>query len=218
MKINKIIPKALKEIVLRKSKESIIRSINLFNADKNEVSLTDKHLKNCKLLESRIKLLNQIPSKGIVAELGVDNGEFSEKILKYNKPKKLHLIDSWSNSRYNSQKEENVRRKFKENSNVIINKGLSTEVVSEFGSNYFDWIYIDTVHDYLTTREELSLYAPKVKNGGIIAGHDYTSGNWPSLVPYGVIEAVHEFCFKENWELIFLTVENFPSFAIKKIN
>ncbi len=69
------------------------------------------------------------------------------------------------------------------------------------------------------TREELVKYAPKVKHNGIIAGHDYTMGNWDSLNKYGVIEAVHEFCVKYGWELVYLTVEptENQSFAIKRI-
>ena len=69
------------------------------------------------------------------------------------------------------------------------------------------------------TREELVKYASKVKRDGIIAGHDYTMGNWDSLNRYGVIEAVHEFCVKYGWELVYLTLESAEnqSFAIKRI-
>ncbi|MEX0773138.1 MAG: class I SAM-dependent methyltransferase, partial [Balneolales bacterium] len=84
--------------------------------------------------------------------------------------------------------------------------------------NYFDWIYIDTDHSYETTRDELRLYASKVKQGGIIAGHDYVKGNWITTYRYGVIEAVHEFCVNNDWELIYLTAEPIEnqSFAIRR--
>lgn len=97
---------------------------------------------------------------------------------------------------------------------------MSTEAAQDFEDGYFDWIYIDTDHSYETTRDELELYAPKMKPGGIIAGHDYKIGNWISMYRYGVIEAVHEFCVKHNWELIYLTVEpsESQSFANRKIH
>ena len=101
---------------------------------------------------------------------------------------------------------------------MVINYGLSTDVANDFSDNYFDWIYIDTDHSYTTTKAELEMYASKMKAGGIIAGHDYTMGNWKGLIRYGVIEAVYEFCHKQNWEIIYITMDlnEYPSFAIRK--
>ena len=73
---------------------------------------------------------------------------------------------------------------------VQINLGLSLEQLNKFNDNYFDWVYIDTVHDYKTTIQELSLAAKKVKKGGIIAGHDYCQGNMITGWSYGVVQAV----------------------------
>ena len=115
-----------------------------------------------------------------------------------------------------------MRKKYTEHISshlVESNKGLSTEILDSLPSDYLDWIYIDTVHDYDTTKIELEKYSKKLKDVGIIAGHDYSMGNWVKGYKYGVIEAVHEFCVNNHWELIFLTVdftEN-QSFAIRKI-
>ncbi len=143
-------------------------------------------------------------------------------IININKPKKLHLIDLWGSNRYNQGKRKSVENRFakmiKENL-VEINIGLSTTVVDLFDDFYFDWIYIDTCHSYETTIAELESYRKKVKENGIIAGHDYILGNWNDVVRYGVIEAVNEFCVKYDWEILYLTAElsNNPSFAIRKI-
>ena len=66
---------------------------------------------------------------------------------------------------------------------------------------------------------KLFLFSKKMKIGGIITGHDYTLGNWVSTYRYGVIEAVHEFCMKFDWEIILLTIDPLEnqSFAIRKI-
>ncbi len=100
-----------------------------------------------------------------------------------------------------------------------INLGLSTEVVSQFRDKYFDWIYIDTSHNYIVTKQELEMYQSKIRDGGIIAGHDYVRWDRAGFGRYGVIEAVTEFCVHYDWEIIYLTVENNgnPSFAIRKI-
>ena len=52
--------------------------------------------------------------------------------------------------------------------------------------------------------------------GTLIAGHDYASGNIESGLPYGVVEAVNEFCNTHDWRLAYLTNEarRYLSFAI----
>jgi len=198
-----------------KAKEAILHAMP-------RVKLEKKHIQNCKLLLDRAELLTCLPKNSIVAEIGVNQGEFSQRIIDVCSPQKLHLIDAWHSKYYHEGLASIVKNKFTEqisNNTVEINRGLSTEVVDKFNDNYFDWVYLDTVHDYVTTREELNKYSQKVKEGGIIAGHDYTMGNWVKGYKYGVIEAVHEFCVDKNWELIFLTAdftEN-QSFAIRKL-
>ena len=49
--------------------------------------IDDKQLENCKVVSSREKILEVLPKNGICAELGVEHGIFSNKILDINKPK-----------------------------------------------------------------------------------------------------------------------------------
>lgn len=222
----KIIPRALK----KKLSEAYIEIFKKYHKGKflrrekeiKAVELEEKHLKNLTALPNRLSLLEKLPKGGIVAEIGVDTGDFSEKILSINKPKKLHLIDVWGSQRYSQDKKIAVEEKFIidiQAGNIEINLGYSTKMVTCFEDAYFDWIYIDTDHSYGTTRDELKLYAPKLKKGGIIAGHDYEVGHWNSLAKFGVIEAVHEFCVLYNWEFLYITMENrdHRSFAIRKM-
>lgn len=215
-----------KQILVNIYKTTVLPIVKKVNTRASQqipkVELRDEHLQHAKLIPSRKELLELLPKDGVVAELGVDKGDFSQLILSINKPKKLHLVDFWGSKRYNQDKRRKVEQMFKEqieNNKVEINLGLSTVVESSFDNEYFDWIYIDTDHSYATTIQELKLYAPKIKKGGIIAGHDYILGNWNGLVRYGVIEAVHQFCVENNWEIIYLTTElhNPPSFAIRRI-
>ena len=186
------------------------------------VELREEHIRNLRVVLDRDALLEALPKGGIVAEAGVDHGDFSEKILKITKPERLHLIDMWSSARYHGGLEKLVRDKFAAElsiGTVRIDLGLSTDVLSRFGDHYFDWIYIDTDHGYTVTAQELELSMTKLKPDGIIAGHDYVTGNWDGGVRYGVVEAVHEFCVKHRWELILLTHETnrHLSFAIRRI-
>lgn len=144
-------------------------------------------------------------------------------ILKQSSPKKLHLIDAWGDpSRYHDGLKDLVRDKFKKeigDKTVELNVGYSTTILKEFPDHYFDWVYLDTDHTYKVTANELAILKDKVKLGGIIAGHDYIIGNWTGDCRYGVIEAVHELCVKDTWELLYTTA-NFnesPSFAVRRI-
>jgi len=97
---------------------------------------------------------------------------------------------------------------------------LSFVGIASLPDQHLDWVYLDTDHSLETTRKELELLLPKMKAGGIIAGHDYIQGNWVGGIRYGVVEAVREICVNENWELIYVTHElsTNPSFAIKKLS
>jgi hypothetical protein len=184
--------------------------------------LLAKHIKNCKMITDRTKLLELLPQNGIVAELGVATGCFSADIIKYNKPTQLHLIDIWGSDRYHEGLLDNIKSMFSQKiatEEIFLHRKFSHHAALDFPNEFFDWVYIDTTHSYTQTKLELELYAPKIKSGGIIAGHDYLMGNWEKSFKYGVIEAVHEFCATHDYEFIYLTMdlsEN-QSFAIKKI-
>lgn len=187
-----------------------------------ETYLEEKHICNCQIVLNRRRMLQSIGKQNVVAELGVNRGEFSKAILEITEPNKLHLVDIWGSNRYHDDLLKEVCDVFSteiKSERVQIHRKLSTDASSDFPDNYFDLIYIDTDHSYDTTRDELIAYAPKMKSRGMIAGHDYSMGNWISSYHYGVIEAVHEFCLKFDWELCYLTAEPLESrsFAIRKI-
>jgi hypothetical protein len=218
----KILPGGLKKKIFH----NVRKMLSGYWTDMDKVvprhELNEKNISNLKMLVSREKMLELLPKNGIVAEIGVDKGAFSEKIFNITSPKKLHLVDIWDSERYPKALKRIVEELFAgeiKNGRVEINLGLSTGVVDTFDDNYFDWIYIDTDHTYATTRLELEKYSHKIKPGGIMAGHDYIQGNWNGMARYGVIEAVYEFCIKNDWEIIYLTMEidHAPSFAIRRI-
>jgi predicted O-methyltransferase YrrM len=65
----------------------------------------------------------------------------------------------------------------------------SNEAVDILNQDHFDFVYIDGLHTYEGVKTDIQNYLPKVKKGGVIGGHDYTS-QIPHLV--GVYEAVNE--------------------------
>lgn len=182
----------------------------------------EKHLANLQPIPTRIDMLDLLPKNAIVAEIGVNKGDFSNEILMHCTPEKFFLIDIWGSKRYHGGLYKKVKARFAkqiESGQMEIVRELSFDGIASFPDQFFDWVYLDTDHSYETTRRELELLRPKMKSGGIIAGHDYIIGNWNGGVRYGVIEAVREFCLTYDWELVYRTheLEIPPSFAIRKI-
>lgn len=174
-----------------------------------KIPLLQQHIEDATLLTNRQSLLELLPKHGVVAELGVAAGDFSQQIVNICQPAELHLVDVWDSERYGETLYQGVSNLFQQQQSgrVTIHRKTSLEALMSFPDQSFDWVYIDTTHSYELTREELRACAKKVKSSGIIAGHDYVQGNWRSQYRYGVIEAVHEFCVEYNYRILYLTMD-----------
>ena len=73
-------------------------------------------------------------------------------------------------------------------------------------------IYIDALHDYASVQEDISLWYPKVQEGGIFCGHDFH----PNLP--GVVLSVMEFMFKNNLDINFTSDIQHSWWFIKKVH
>jgi hypothetical protein len=68
-------------------------------------------------------------------------------------------------------------------------KGPSVEVALSFKDRSLDFVFIDASHEYADVKADILAWAPKVKIGGILAGHDYHEDQ--AYNP-GVYKAVNE--------------------------
>jgi len=216
-----LLPNPIKKRISGAVVRNLRASFSSAKTEQPKVELDERHLANTRILANRQAMLSRLPSCPVIAEVGVAQGDFSHDILKLAQPRELHLVDAWHTKRYSSSLKQAVATRFAseiEAGRVIIHQGLSTDIGRHLADQYFDFIYIDTDHSYQTTIEELRLFSRKLKQGGILAGHDYTVGSFPTLVMYGVIAAVHQFCVEDDWELKYLTVEQsgYRSFALRK--
>ena len=165
--------------------------------------------------QTRNDLISTLTKNCIFAEIGVSQGTFSKLIYSFLKPKELHLIDvfegtvcsgdkdgcnlTWANLNH----EFNVLKIFFKDQNFVkLHKGKSKDILIKFPDDYFDFIYVDGDHSYE------GAIAEKIKNGGIILGHDYST-EMPE-----VIKAVNDFIGQNNLQIDFITLDKFPSFGI----
>tara|TARA_R110000868_G_scaffold18657_3_gene81656 strand:+ start:138 stop:2372 length:2235 start_codon:yes stop_codon:yes gene_type:complete len=56
---------------------------------------------------------------------------------------------------------------------ITIHQGDSAESAADFADGSLDFIFIDAAHDYDSVVKDLATWWPKLKPGGIFAGHDY---------------------------------------------
>jgi len=106
-------------------------------------------------------MLRQLGNQGVVAELGVDRGEFSNQLLELVTPRVLHLVDTWNSTRYHSGLMRTVEQRFSPQiaaSQVVIHHALSTDACVQFEDGALDLIYIDTDLTYRGTHRELRAY------------------------------------------------------------
>lgn len=137
-------------------------------------------------------------------EVGVHRGYNALNILKGLSLKKLYLVDPWVD--YVSDlghkmvglagAERSARKTLARYSDRLVwLKGTSANVVGNFEDNFLDFVYIDGDHSYKHVLHDVTAWTPKVKKGGMVSGHDYTSRE-------GVKKAVDEYCSKNKVELI----------------
>lgn len=56
--------------------------------------------------------------------------------------------------------------------------GNSVETSKTYTDKSLDFVFIDAAHDYESVLQDINAWFPKVKNGGMISGHDY---EWESV-------------------------------------
>lgn len=183
-------------------------------------------IQRLRVVPDRVALLEMMPKNGVVAEVGVAEGNFSAAILQICKPKVLHLVDLWSSDlkqvNYNECAYTGVKTRFSreiESGQIVLHRGFSWDVLETFPNALFDWVYIDASHAYESVKWDLNSAHPKVKPSGFIAGHDYTLWG-DNLSRWGVVEAVNEFCNERKYEMAYLTHESKKkhSYAIRAID
>ncbi len=185
------------------------------------ITLLPERMSQTQLLPTREDLIEVLPHGGVIAEVGVDMGDFSQKILDISRPNQFHLVDLWPPSVVRNDRYTAVANRFTKEANdqqVILHRGDSEATMAGFPDHTFDWIYLDTTHLYDKTVRELAICAKKVKPGGWLCGHDYTLGSWKDGVRYGVIDAVNDFCNNHGWDLMYLTNEphRYISYALQQ--
>jgi hypothetical protein len=157
----------------------------------------------------RWRILESAPKASIGAEIGVYRGDFTAQLLAHIPLSKLHLIDCWWTLGSEAYEHEwfegtSTREAYEQALQVADDRcefhiGDDLEILPSFPDDYFDWVYLDTSHEYEHTLDELQILRAKVKLNGLIAGDDWFPD--PAHEFHGVYRAVTEFCELSGWEI-----------------
>jgi hypothetical protein len=159
------------------------------------------------------EVLKRINGNSVGAEVGVFGGDMSSSLLL--KPDlTLYMVDSWKGNgegykgdsgdfhatlsqedqdRYYERTQEMVR--FAGDRARIIRKD-SRDAAAEMPDASLDFVFIDADHSYEGSKADITAWAPKVKPGGILSGHDYGNTKFPK---FGVTRSVTEFSKATGW-------------------
>ena len=174
-------------------------------------------------------LLNDLELIGKGVEIGVECGHYSNVILEHSKIECLYSIDSWKEmskkeyqdiNNHNQKKHNQNKRETEQKLNQYGDRSKILQMTSEkavklFQDNSLDFVYLDANHKYEAIKQDIELWYPKVKEGGIFAGHDYIEDGQHSEGMFGVKKAVNEFIKKHKLRL-FLTSESWTTWWVIK--
>ncbi len=121
----------------------------------------------------------------IGVEIGVERGNSAFHFLSNCNIELLYLIDpyeSYIDSDTNHVCDEFCQKQNKETclnllknfTNFKLIEKKSDDAVNQFDDNSLDFIFIDGLHSYEQCLKDIKNYYPKLKQGGLFSGHDFS--------------------------------------------
>ncbi len=164
----------------------------------------------------------------IGAEVGVQKGNFSDYLLTNSNYSRFYCIDAWKEiggqldiANVCNQQQDKLftatqMRLKRFGDKVRFIRKVSTEAAIEIPDASLDFVYIDADHSYEGCLSDLRAYYPKLKQRGVLAGHDYLNGRLPEG-EFGVRRAVEEFVGGLESAYLFTTNEKWPTWLTFKV-
>jgi predicted O-methyltransferase YrrM len=137
---------------------------------------------------------------------GMSSAFMATEIANSQKDISFYCIDTWKGSveHENFEDLESLYHTFLSNMKPVEKyyhhiKDSSLSSVKLFEDNSLDFVFIDASHEYEDVKNDILTWLPKVKKGGVLAGHDYyTNENWFDGVKKAVNEIFDNFETSEN--------------------
>ncbi len=149
---------------------------------------------------------------GVGAELGVARGYFSNRILCNPHVAKLYSVDRWSDHHDMAEYFEAMAVLGESGQRSTVVRATFEEVLPYMPDQSLSFIYVDGyAHTGQLGGKTLTDWWPKIKHGGIFAGHDYSPQYQPT------IDAVDVFVKTHGLEIHLTTEDKLPSWWVVKV-
>jgi predicted O-methyltransferase YrrM len=132
-------------------------------------------------------MVDKFPTNSHFVEVGTWKGMsaayMAVEIINSGKDIKFDCVDTWnfvpSQTDIPESMFENLYEVFLNNIEPVKDKitpirELSWDGAAFYKDNSLDFVFIDAAHDYESVKKDINAWFPKIKKGGVIAGHDYT--------------------------------------------
>lgn len=197
-------------------------------------ALMSKHVAGARLFADREELISSLHSAkgGIVAEVGVAAGDFSEFMLDALAPARFVAFDTFKLHEVPvvwgvpsrtllagmTHLDFYQHRFGARGDQIAIEIGPSQASLARYPDEHFDLIYIDGDHSYEGVRTDAQIGKSKLKAGGFLVFNDYILVDHVSGQHYGVVPAVHELVVAEDWTVVGFALQHhlFCDIAIRK--
>ena len=136
-----------------------------------------------------VKWIAALGFDGSGVELGVKQGEFAEQTLAaWPRVRAYYLVDPWlhqavyvdvanvDDAQHSAFMRETLQRVSRFGERVHVVRNFSYDAVRQFDDCTLDYVFVDAVHDYEGALRDLVDWWPKIRAGGVLAGHDYIDG------------------------------------------
>jgi hypothetical protein len=181
-------------------------------------ALHEEHLVEARLFADRSDLLRAVaPTEGaVIAEVGVALGHFSEILIEVCRPERFVAIDSFELDQFSDlwgrptsevfgdrTHEELYRSRLaKYEKRMVVERGLSWEVLGRYPEEYFDLVYIDAAHDFESVKKDANIAASRTKRSGILIFNDYIMYDHVAQQDYGVVQNVNALVVESGWKVL----------------
>jgi hypothetical protein len=162
-----------------------------------------------------------------VVEVGVWRGDYSQTLIHALSPQEFYGVDPYllypdytdkpGHEFYSQEMLDSlaaqVESRLKATGDALI-RDFSTKACSQFDDSSLDLVYLDGDHKYSAVSADIQAWWPKVRPGGILAGHDYIARS--HVEEFGVIPAVQEFLLREGIGEFHITGEEYATWWVTK--
>lgn len=153
----------------------------------------------------------------VAIEVGTWRGDFADAMCSILDPNKFYAIDPYliydgytdkpNTNEFSNQENLDILAEVAsqrvntmlpfDRSSLIREK--SCDAVKRFANDSLDVVYLDANHRYDEVLKDITVWYEKVKPGAILCGDDYIPGS--HIEKFGVIQAVNDFCNKNDLKL-----------------